>query len=154
VNASRKFLLGFGIVIVVVVAVAVTLAIVGGNQSPQLLDENTPEGTVQRYLLAVKDKDYPRAYSYLSPQSEYLKTNPYEDWVRSLQNNRNNSSWKAGIVRSSVKENDATVEVSIDVFRADGALSNPVNSNTITFVMKKQSGKWMIDSPVDLYWLY
>jgi hypothetical protein len=154
VKASRKFLIGFGIVIVIVVGISVALALVGGSQSAKVLDENTPEGTVQRYLLAVKDQDYPKAYSYLSPNSEYVKTNPYDVWIRSMPSARNASSWKAGIVKSNVKENDATVDVVIDVFRADSPLSNPVNTNTITFVLHKENGKWLINTPVDLYWLY
>jgi len=153
-KTSSRFLLGFGILIIVVVAVAVTLALIGGNEPVKLLPQDSPEGTVQRFLMAVKEQDYAKAYTFLSPQSEYLKTSPYDDWVRSMQSMRGNSSWKASIVNSTVRENDATVEVAVDVFRPDGPLANPVNTNRVTFVLQKENGKWMINSPVDLYWLY
>ena len=153
-KTSSKFLLGFGIVIVLVVAVAVTLAVISGNEPVKLLPEDSAEGTVQRFLMAVKEQDYVKAYTFLSPQSENLKTRPYEDWVRSMQSMRGNSSWKASIVKSTVRENDATVEVAVDVFRPDGPLANPVNTNHIMFLLQKENGKWLINSPVDLYWLY
>jgi hypothetical protein len=153
-KTSGRFLLGFGIVVVVVVAVAVTLALIGGNEPVKLLPEDSAEGTVQRFLMAVKEQDYAKAYAFLSPRSEYLKTSPYDDWVRSMQSRSSNSSWKASIVKSTVRDNDATVEVAVDVFRPDGPLSNPVNTNRVTFVLQKEDGKWMINSPVDLYWLY
>jgi hypothetical protein len=151
---SSRFLLGFGIFIILVVAVAVTIVLVSGNQQVKLLPEDSPEGTVQRFLMAVKDQDFTKAYGYLYPQSDQLKGNPYDNWVRSAQSYRDSSTWKASIVKSTVRENDATVEVAVDVFRAEGPLSNPVNTNRITFLLQKDNGKWMINSPVDLYWLY
>ena len=153
-KTSSRFLLGFGIMIVVVVAVAVALALIGGNQPVKMLAEDSAEGAVQRFLMAINEKDYVKAYTFLSPQSEYLKTSPYDDWMRSIQSMSGNSTWKAGIVKSTVRENDATVEVSVEVFRADGPLANPVNTNRVTFLLQKENGKWLINSPVDLYWLY
>jgi hypothetical protein len=153
-KTSGRFLLGFGIVIVVVVAVAITLALIGGNEPVKLLPEDSPEGTVQRFLMAVKEQDYVKAYTYISPQSEYVKTSPYDNWIRSMQSMRSNSSWKASIVKSTVRENNATVDVAVDVFRPEGPLTNPVNTNRVTFVLQKENSRWMINSPVDLYWLY
>jgi hypothetical protein len=151
---SSRFLLGFGIFIVVIVAVAVIIALVGGNEQVKLLPEDSPEGTVQQFLMAVKAQDYPKAYSYLYPQSDQLKGNPYDNWIRSTQSYRDSSTWKASIVKSTVRENDATVEVTVAVFRPEGPLANPVNTNRITFLLQKENAKWMINSPVDLYWLY
>jgi hypothetical protein len=153
-KTSSRILLGFGIFIVLVVVVAVAFALIGGRETATLLPDTSPEGTVQRFLLAVKDQDFTKAYGYLSPQSEQLKMSPYDNWVRSMQSMRSNSSWKASIVKSTVRDTDATVEVAVDVFRPDGPLTNPVNTNRVTFLLQKENGKWMITSPVDLYWLY
>ena len=153
-KTSSRFLLGFGIVIVLVVAVAVTLALIGGNEPVKLLPQDSAEGTVQRFLMAVKEQDYVKAYTFISPQTEYLKTGSYDEWVRSMQSMRANSSWKASIVKSTLRENDATIDVAVDVFRPDDPLTNPVNTNRVTFLLLKENGKWMITSPVDLYWLY
>jgi hypothetical protein len=153
-KTSNRFLLGFGIIIVAIVAIAVTLAVTGGNEPVKLLPETSPEGTAQRFLMAVKDQDYLKAYSFLAPQSEQIKGDSYENWVRSTQSSRDMSSWKASIVKSTVRDNDATVEVAVDVFRPDGPLANPVNTNRVTFLLQKEDGKWLINQPVDIWWLY
>lgn len=153
-KTSGKFLLVFGIIILAVVAIAVTLAVTSGNEPVKMLPEDSAGGTVQRFLIAVKEQDYEKAYTFLSPRTDNVKTSPYEDWVRSVQSRSNISSWKAGIVKSTVKENSATVEVAIDVFRPGGPLSNPVHTNNIAFLLQKEGGKWLISSPVDLWWLY
>jgi len=153
-KSSNRFLIGFGIIIVAVVGIAVTLAVTGGNEPVKLLPETSPEGTVQRFLMAVKDHDYLKAYSFLAPQSEQIKGDTYENWVRSVQSSRDISSWKASILISTVRDDNATVEVAVDVFRPDGPLSNPVNTNRVTFMLQKQDGKWLINQPVDIWWLY
>ena len=60
-KTSNRFLLGFGIIIVAIVGIAVTLAITGGNEPVKLLPDTSPEGIVQRFLMAVKDHDYLKA---------------------------------------------------------------------------------------------
>ncbi len=57
-KTSSRFLIIFGIIITAIVAIAVTLAVTGGNEQVKLLPETSPEGIVQRFLMAVKDLDY------------------------------------------------------------------------------------------------
>lgn len=152
---SRRFLLGFGISILVIVAVAVIIAIIGSNQPVKMLPENSPEGTVQRFLTAVKDRDYTKAYDFLAPQTGTDKVNTLDQWVRSTQYSRDTtSSWKASIVKSTITDDNASVEVAIDVFRPNGPFADPVSSNHITFLLQKAGDLWLIEQPVDLWWLY
>ena len=153
-KASNRFLLIFGIIIAAVVGTAVTLAVIGGNEPVKLLPDTSPEGTVQRFLMAVKDHDYQKAYSYLAPQPEPVKGDTYDNWVRSVQNPRDTSSWKASILKSTVRDSDATVEVAVDVIRPDGPLMNPVTTNQVTFMLQKQGGRWLISQPADIWWLH
>jgi hypothetical protein len=153
-KTSSRFLLVFGIIIVAIVGIAVILAVTGGNEQVKLLPETSPEGTVQRFLMAVKDHDYQKAYGFLAPQPEPVKGDTYENWVRSVQNPRDTSSWKASILKSTVRDNDATVEVAVDIIRPEGPLMNPVNTNQVTFMLQKQDGKWLISQPADIWWLY
>jgi hypothetical protein len=153
-KTSSRFLLGFGIIILAIVAVAVILAVTGGNEQVKLLPETSPEGTVQRFLMAVKDHDFQKAYSLLAPQPEQVKGDTYENWVRSVQSPRDTSSWKASILKSTVRDNDATVEVAVDIIRPGGPLVNPVTTNQVTFMLQKQDGKWLISQPADIWWLY
>ncbi len=153
-KTSNRFLLGFGIIIVAIVGIAVTLAITGGNEPVKLLPDTSPEGIVQRFLMAVKDHDYLKAYGYLAPQPEQVKGDSYENWVRSLQSSRDTSSWKASILKSTVSDNIATVEVAVDVLRSEGPLANPVTTNRVTFMLQKEGGMWLINQPADIWWLY
>lgn len=151
---SNRFLLGFGIVIVAIVGVAVTLAVTGSNEQVKLLPETSPEGTVQRFLMAVKDHDYQKAYGFLAPQPEQVKGDAYDNWVRSVQNPRDTSSWKASILKSTVRDDNATVDVAVDVIRPEGPLMNPVTTNQVSFMLQKKDGRWLISQPADIWWLY
>jgi hypothetical protein len=104
--------------------------------------------------MAVKDHDYLKAYGYLAPQPEQVKGDSYENWVRSLQSSRDTSSWKASILKSTVSDNIATVEVAVDVLRSEGPLANPVTTNRVTFMLQKEGGMWLINQPADIWWLY
>ncbi len=64
-KTTDKFLLG--IVIGIVILVIVVFAVAYFRPKPAYLSEDTPEGVAHNYLLALRLKDYTRAYSYLSP---------------------------------------------------------------------------------------
>ena len=116
------------------------------------MPEDTPEGTVQRFLLAVRDEDYLAAESYLSP--------PIDDKVAyDLRRNRvaglgEGPGWKATLGKSVVRNNEATVDVVVDVFRPSGPFENSVRTYRVTFFLKKEGASWKITSPVNLWWLY
>lgn len=64
-SASTRWLIGIGAGIALLIVASVVIALARGGQAP-LLAETTPEGVVQRFLLAVQDKDYAKAHGYLS----------------------------------------------------------------------------------------
>lgn len=153
-SSSSRFLLGFGVLILVIVAISVIIAVIGSNQPVKILPENSPEGTVQRFLTAVRDRDYTKAYDFLAAQTGTDKVNTLEQWVQSTQYSRDStSSWKASIVKSTINGDNSSVEVAIDVFRPNGPLADPVSSNHITFLLQKAGDRWLIEQPVDLWWL-
>ncbi len=79
-KTSSRWLLIFGVTIGVLVIAAVVLVLTMPTPETRLLPEDTPEGIVQRYFLALEAEDYVTAYSYLSPPpSEKI---PYEDVER------------------------------------------------------------------------
>lgn len=154
-SSSNRFLLGFGILILVIVAAAVVIAVIGSNQPVKVLPANSPEGTVQRFLTAVRDRDYTKAYDFLAPQAGTDKTNTLQQWVSSTQYSRNStSSWTASIEKSTVYGDNASVDVVIEVFRPNGPLTDPVSSNHVSFLLQKAGDGWLIQQPVDLWWLY
>ena len=155
-KTSSRALLGFGIAVAVLIIGTLILVLTLGKGNSPLLSENTPQGVVQRYLLAVQEKNYPAAYAYLVPSDPQNINNPaqtYDNWLISAQNNTN-TTWKANLGTVTVNGDSATVIVMVDVFRAGGPFANPVNTNNLTFILKQSGATWLIVSPTDLYWLY
>jgi hypothetical protein len=155
-KTSNRTLIGFGIAMATLVIATIVLVLTLGQSNAPLLAENRPEGIVQRYLLAIQDKNYPAAYLYLAPTDPKNINAPaqtYDNWLMSAQNS-GNSTWKANLGQVNITGDTASVIVMIDVFRAVGPLGNPVSTNTMTFLLKQTGPDWLIISPVDLYWLY
>jgi hypothetical protein len=154
-KSSSRFLIGFGIALAVVVVVAVALVLTTRG-SVTLLPEDTPQGVVQRYLMAVQEKDYSKAYGFLRVDQNNTKLT-YDEWLKQLPvpyPRSQQSSWKATLGHISETGSDATVEVIIDTFRPGGPLANPVNSQLVIFQLKKVGNAWFITSPPYLYWIY
>jgi hypothetical protein len=157
---SSRMLIGFGSAIAVLIVITVVLVLVLGQSGSPSLPENTPQGTVQRYLQAVQDKDYAKAYNYLAPQStptpDGIKPIPpqtFEYFVMSAQNTAN-ITWKANLGKVTQTGNTASVEIIVDVFRAQGPFGSPINSHNLTFFLQKNGANWLITAPTDLYWIY
>ena len=155
-RTSSRALIGFGIGIGVLVLVTIILVLTLGRGKSALLSENTPQGIVQRYLLAIQEKDYSAAYKYLAPPEPVNVKEPvlsYEMWLTSAQNSVN-STWKANLGEVNISGETANVNVTIGVLRPGGPFGNPVNTSNVTFFLKNVGSNWLIVSPADLYWLY
>ena len=150
-KSSSRLLLAFGVAIGVLVIVAVVLVLAIPRGGGPLLPEDTPEGTVQRYLLALEAEDYLKAYSYLSPAPR--EKIPYEPWREPLVTFGERPGWKATLGESVVRGDEATVKVKVDVFRPSGPFGNPVRTHDIAFFLKKEGAHWRITSPVDVRWI-
>lgn len=154
-NTSRRWLVIFGAAIGILVVVTIALVLLNRGGEVALQPEDTPQGTVQRYLVAIKDKDYRTAYSYLSinPSGKPLT---YDDWVRSVpfSSTSNQSVWKASLGKTTVTAQEAMVEIVVDVFRPGGPFEDPLRTQNIIFQLSKVDGKWLITSPNYIYWIY
>ena len=152
-KSSNRLLLWFGAAIGALIALSILLVALTARQPPRL-PLNTPEGTVQTYLLALNNGDYPKAFGYLSPQPQQGLT--YDNWVSQLVNRRPNnvSSWKASLGSTTVTGNQAVVNVVISVFAPGGPFSDPVRTNNVTFTLIRSRDGWLITSPTYVYWLY
>ena len=151
-KASNRLLLGFGIAVGVLVIVALVLVLTIPTQETRLLPENTPEGIVQRYFLALEAEDYVKAYSYLSPPPSDKLT--YEEWRRRFVISEERPGWKVTLGKSVVRDNEATVDVGVDVFRPRGPFDNPVSTQHVTFFLKKEGTIWKITSPTHVWWFF
>ena len=156
-KASTRLLVTFGISIGVLVIVTVVLALtLSGGQDTALLPEDTPEGTVQRYLRAYQAEDYQKAYSYLSPdalaEQSYYTT--YENWSQAYPWRRGSLGWKATLGNATVTGDEATMTVIIDVFRPEVPFADPTQSRQYNFQLKKEGTSWKITSPIYPLYLY
>jgi hypothetical protein len=67
--------------------------------------------------------------------------------------NASNLSWKANLDKTTVSGATASVEISVEVFRLEGPLNNPVHQLTEIFILIQEGNSWLITSPTDLYWI-
>jgi len=153
VKPSSRWLLIFGAAIGVLAIVAIVLVFtMGGPGSAPLLPEDTPEGTVQRYFLALQAEEYTTAYSYLTPPP--TEKEPYQEWRSPLIRPEEKPGWKVTLGKSAVSDNKATVDVVVDIFRPGGPFDNPVSTQRVTFFLKQEGTSWKITSPWDVWWLF
>ena len=166
-KSSNKMLVGFGIGIGIMLIAAVILVLTVGRSEAQLLPQNSPEGTVQRYLTAIQDKDFKQAYSYISPPVVPTNDgkiapqppnvppppNSYDMWLNSVQNALRNS-WKATLEQATINGDSANVQISVEIFSPGAPFSNPIRNQSVTFMLQRIQGAWLITSPTDLYFIY
>ena len=152
-RSSNRLLIIFGVAIGALVLASVILVFAFRDDKPiTLLPEDSPEGTVQRYFIALQNEDYITAYDFIAPLPNDKM--PYEEWKGSYYRSVQKNVWKATIGESKITRDEATVDVVIEVFRPQGPFSDPISRNQIMFSLKKSELSWIITSPVDLWWLY
>jgi hypothetical protein len=124
---------------------AVTIAVVTTRGGVHFLPADSPEGVVQRYLLALRRGDYTEARGYLSsdlqarcspdyyPRGYYW---PYtaEDQEVTLERVQRYGDW-------------AYVDVKITVFYGGPPFGTSENSYKRSFQLKLEAGQWRLTGP-------
>ena len=154
-RASTRFLVISGVAIGVLVVVAVVLVLTVGGGSTTLLPEDTPEGVVQRFFLALEAEDYEEAYSYL--HSTVRRDESYQLWIPSGGWYREEPAWTVTLGESSVVGFGASVEVTYTRFYPSAPLLDlvdPIRTRQLTFRLQKEGASWGIISPTNLWFLF
>lgn len=153
-KSSNRFLLGFGIALVILVVLTVVLVLTN-HGNVEMFPENTPQGTVQRFLLAIQEQDFQKAYSYLQIEEKGIKIT-YDEWLQSVSPRFQTTSvsWKATLGETTVSGNTATVEVIIDIFQPGGPFESPVRTQTDIYQLSRVNNQWLITTRPWLYWFY
>ncbi|MFN8411041.1 MAG: hypothetical protein U0Z26_01500 [Anaerolineales bacterium] len=144
-----KFLTGILIGIGVLILLALGLFFTRQDKR-EYISEDNPEGVVHNYALAVLNKDYKKAYSYLA-DLEYKPT--YEEFRQSFFNgtiSQNNTSVDIGTTE--INGDEAIVNLSLLFSSGDpfsGGYENPDKALLI-----KQSGNWKLNSMPYTFWDY
>jgi hypothetical protein len=149
--SSNRLLAIFGVAIGLLLLVTIVLVLILSSRSTlSLLPQNTPEGTIQRYLLAIESGDYLSAYNYLSSSADTKL--PFDQWKNPINVTVDNPAYKVTLGKINTSATEATVEVIVEVFRPGSPFANPVRTNQ-TFSLNLEGLNWEITSPVDIWWL-
>ena len=152
-NSSRRWLVGFAISIGAVAVIAVALVLLTQGKNVTLLAADTPQGTVQRYLLALQNNDYRQAYTYFSRDTPGMIS--YNDWLTQNGNPAATKvSWQAALGNTVQNGPDATVTVTIETAYPDGMMNSSNYSQQIEFFLTGADNSWLITSPTYTYWIY
>ena len=134
-----RFLTGIliGIGVLIVAALVVFFA---RNNTQTYISEGTPEGVVHNYVVAVLEKDYEKAYSYLAD----LDHKPaYEDFRRAFLNGEVNPENAAiDIGGSQITGDVATVDLEL-VYSPSDPFSTGYR-NPFTADLVRQNGAWKL----------
>lgn len=144
-----KFLIGILIGIGALVVLALILFFTR-QQKRDYIADNTPDGVAHNYVLAVINKDYQKAYSYLAD----LKYKPtYEEFRQSFFNGNVNSENVGAEVGAAEIDNDvASVEVTIYYSYSDPFSANTGSTDHASLVLQK--GAWKLSYMPYNFWAY
>ena len=152
-NSSSKWLVVFAGIIGALALIAVVLVLSTQGKNVTLLAADTPQGIVQRYLVALEDQDYQQAYAYLSPNMS--GTISYNDWLTQNQNSpATQTGWRATLGKTVQTGGYATVDVMIETSYPGGVMSSSQYNMPITFDLTETGNSWLITSPTYIYWIY
>jgi hypothetical protein len=153
-KTGDKILIGIvvGIVLLVVVALVVTLT----RPEPTYQTEDTPEGVVHNYLLALQKQEYSRAYGYIYPRisnypaslQEFIADIHDHSWTFRLDKDTNLS-----VISSTIRGIRASVSVRETSFRGGGLFESGQSSFTFHVDLRLDGSEWkIIDSSQYFLW--
>ncbi len=143
----------------VIVLVGITLFLVfRGSPPPAFQPDDTPEGVAFNYFLAIQQKDYDRAYGYLSPEI----VNGPEDagaFFADIQTtwdcaSENFSSRSFEVTKTEVFSDRAVITLSETVYTGSRDLfSSGRYSQSVIVRLERAGGSWQITSS-DRCWFH
>ena len=128
-------LVGIGVLVIIALAVFFTR-----SDTQTYMSEDTPEGVVHNYVLAVLNKDYEKAYGYLAD----LENKPtFNEFRRAFLNGEVNPDNQAvDIGESEIFGDTATVDIALIYNPSDPFSSGYRNMQSAQLL--KQNGAWKL----------
>ena len=153
---NDKFLIAIVMGAVILVAVAFILVVRQPETSYQA--ENSPEGVIHNYLLALENEDLERAYGYLSPQLENYPAT-VSDFIHDVETSRwqfnryDDNPISYQILESKLFPEQAVVKVEITHFIRGGLFGPDSYQSTSTFTLLPAGTSWQIVHGGPEFWL-
>ena len=142
-----RFLIGILVFIGLLVIAALVLFFIR-NEAPAYGPEDTPEGVIHNYAVALQKRDFERAYSYLAEKENKPTLEYFRQAFLTRQLDISNTALQVGKAQIGT-DDEAMVDVTI--MYAGGPFSQGW-SNTQTAMLTKQDGAWKIVSMPNPYW--
>ncbi len=153
---SSRWLAGAALVILTILVVSVVVAMLNRSRETTLLPEGTPEGTVQRYLLAIEEDGSRKAYEYLSPTlQEKCEFQHFRDSARRLDRRIGGTAEDLRVTLEGTQAINGRVEVQVRItqFRVSAPFDVNEYSHTQHFVLERLDGTWrFVEPPWPMTW--
>lgn len=150
-NNSDKILLAIvaGIILIVVIAFFVVIR----RPEPQFQVDNTPEGVVHDYLLALQLGDYESAYGHLSSEVVYpADIDEFYDSLREAPWEFTVSDNYSQVIESSEPISDQSVAVTVrEIYTTNSLFAGDDYSDTFSMRVENDGGEWKLVSG-ERYW--
>ena len=162
-KGTGQFLLAIAVGVMILVTALLISALLH-FQPDQYRAEDTPEGVVHNYLLALELKDYERAYTYLlaslsgRPATVEQFAADIDELIANIDHPPYNVNWykdDVSLTVESARVKDDWASVSVRGARAQaGTLFEDGNSSYIFYVSaRREDGTWKIEF-AEWYWSY
>lgn len=145
-----RFLLGIFIGIGVLVILALALFFIRKDDTPVYKADNTPEGIVHNYVVAIFERDYEKAYGYLAEKRDKPTLEQFREPF--LQNYINPDDTGVDVGEAELSGNRAYVTVYIQYGSTDPFSSGYRNEERAVLV--KQNGLWKIEQMPGNFWYW
>jgi hypothetical protein len=144
-----QFLVAILIGIAVLVVISLTLFFMRRGEA-NYTEENTPEGIIQNYVLALQKKDFEKAYGYLAKDAKMPEFATFREFFITSFESYNRAGLTFGT--SSITGNTAFVTVIVQ--RNYGGPFNEISRMHETVDLVNQDGTWKIRKFPDPFWGY
>ena len=143
-----RFLLVILIAIGVLVVLAVGLYFIRGDTQDYGL-EDSPQGVLRNYVLALEKGDYQRAYGYLRDTD---RKPDYEEFRQAFLKKSLNPSGTVLQIGDTKASGDETILSVVVVYGSRGPFGSTFRESSNALLVKNQDGDWKIASLPYPYW--
>jgi hypothetical protein len=145
-----RFLIGILVGIGVLITAALVVFFMRQGDRQTYTQENTPDGVVHNYVLALQQGDFQKAYGYLADEEGKPGFGSFRSYFTAEYNSPENS----GIQITGWDEDmDLTAWVDLTTVQiSPGPFSGVSRNNSVAHLIKNEKGDWKIKSMPYPFW--